>query len=147
MGPGREPINLPGGQLAGVRYTPIVTELLRCHEMTRCAILGLNRLRLLDDGGRACNQPGGYLNSQILSRLEIDNKFKSIRWRVRYVARRVLFGRDRGFGSPSRRRQNCGTAESCKREQGEGRDGTPTHNRLLDVALFLLAPVSASIST
>src|ERR1700747_2224690 len=42
---------------------------------------------LFNDGSRACNQFGGYLNPQLLGRLEIDNKFKPPCLRGRYVAR------------------------------------------------------------
>jgi hypothetical protein len=34
---GREPINLSGGRLAGVRYAPITDKIARRSEMTRCA--------------------------------------------------------------------------------------------------------------
>jgi hypothetical protein len=42
---------------------------------------------LLNNGGRARNQPVGHLNSRLLGGLEIDNKFKPLGLRVRYVAR------------------------------------------------------------
>src|SRR5258706_7365406 len=42
---------------------------------------------LFNNSGRARNQPGGHLNSQLFGRLEIDNKFKPLCLRVRYVAR------------------------------------------------------------
>ena len=42
---------------------------------------------LFNNGGRARNQPVGHLNSQLFGRLEIDNKFKPLCLRVRYVAR------------------------------------------------------------
>ena len=42
---------------------------------------------LFNHGSRARNQPVGDLNSQLLGRFEIDDKFKPICLRVRYVAR------------------------------------------------------------
>src|SRR5258708_37985326 len=42
---------------------------------------------LFNNSGRARNQPVGHLNSQLFGRLEIDNKFKPLCLRVRYVAR------------------------------------------------------------
>src|SRR6476660_9348726 len=42
---------------------------------------------LFNHGSRARNQRGGYLNSQLFGRLEIDNKFKPLCLRVWDVAR------------------------------------------------------------
>jgi hypothetical protein len=39
--PGREPINLPGGQFARVRYAPIPDQIPHRSELTLCAICGL----------------------------------------------------------------------------------------------------------
>ena len=43
---GREPINLPGGRLARVRYTPIATKFCIAAKLTRWATSGLGRMRL-----------------------------------------------------------------------------------------------------
>ena len=53
----------------------------------KCQKATCTRGALFNNGGRACNQNVGHLNSQLLGRLEIDNKFKPHGLRVRYVAR------------------------------------------------------------
>ena len=60
---------------------------LRRSQMTRCAKSGNAAGALFNDGSRASNQFGGYLDPEFPGGLEIDDKVKPLCLGVRYVAR------------------------------------------------------------
>ena len=66
---------------------PLATELRTSREVRFVPQAEMHPSALFNNGGRAYNQPGGHLNSQLFGRLEIDDKFKPHWLRVRYVAR------------------------------------------------------------